>query len=125
MSTIEFPSDLFASVSTKQIRERAFVAPDYLVKGIVPREGFGIIYGHSGSFKSSFVLDLGHRIAGGWQWAERRVSKVPVVYICAEGAGGIELRIRAFLDSHPNYPVDAQFTVIKTAPDLGSQNRAE
>jgi AAA domain-containing protein len=126
MTTIEsFPSDLFAVDTTKQIVERGFVAEEYIVKGVVPRTGFGILYGSSGSFKSFFAVHLGHYIAAGWRWVNRRVWKVPVVYICAEGAGGIEKRIRGFVSSHPDFPEDAKFCVVKGAPDLGSQKSVD
>jgi hypothetical protein len=121
-ATENFPSDLFAVDTTKQIIERGFVAEEYIVKGIAPRHGFGIIYGSSGSFKSFFAVHLGLHVAAGWQWAGRRVSGAPVVYICAEGAGGIGRRIHGFVKSNPEFPTDAKFCVIKGAPDLGSHS---
>jgi RecA-family ATPase len=123
MTTIQkFPSDFFDVESTKDIIERAFVAEEYIVKGLVPRHGFGVVYGASQSLKSFIAVDLGYHIALGWGWAGRRVSSAPVFYVCAEGAGGIRKRIRGFINSHPDYTADPAFFVMKAAPDLGSNN---
>jgi hypothetical protein len=126
MSTIQkFPSDFFDVESTKQIIDRGFVAEEYIVKGLVPRHGFGVLYGASQSLKSFIAVDLGYHIALGWVWANRRVSPAPVFYVCAEGAGGIRKRISGFLSSHPQHPSEPPFFVMKVAPDLGSTNSTD
>jgi hypothetical protein len=121
----DFPSNLLPFKSTRQIIERGAAVEEYAVKGLVPRHGFGVLYGASQSLKSFISVDLGFHVALGRQWADRRVNSAPVCYVCAEGAGGIEKRINGFHRAHSELPTDAPFFVVSYAPNLGSPDTTD
>jgi hypothetical protein len=94
---------------------------EWLVKRLIPREGVGVFYGASQSFKSFVVSDLALHIALGWDWAARRVTQAPAVYIAAEGAAGLRKRKIGFERSHSNLPAHVPFYLISAAPNLGTE----
>lgn len=67
-----------------------------LVKGIFPCVGVGGIIGASMSGKGFVNFNLMAVMAEGGYWFGYRVDKVPVIYVCLEGAGGLHKRIRAW-----------------------------
>jgi len=62
------------------------------VKKVIPRVGTGVTYGHSGSGKSFFVIDLMCNIASAALWNGHLVERGLVVYLAAEG--GVMFRNR-------------------------------
>src|SRR5262245_16374885 len=62
------------------------------IKGITPREGIGVMWGASQSYKSFQELDQGMHIALGWPYRGRRVWQGPVVYCAFEGGTGFTKR---------------------------------
>jgi hypothetical protein len=79
-----------------------------------------VLYGASGSVKTFILVDIGLHVACGWDWAECNVTQTPVVFIAAEGAGGIKKRITGWKQDRKNLPDDAPFYLIKVAPNLGT-----
>jgi phage/plasmid primase-like uncharacterized protein len=69
---------------------------NWLVDDIVPAGGLCLIYGHPGSGKSFFALDLTMHIAAGRQWRGRDTRPGLVIYVGAEGQRGLRQRIAAF-----------------------------
>ncbi len=94
---------------------------EWLVKRLIPRQGVGAFYGASQSFKSFVVSDLALHIALGWEWAGRRVTQAPAVYIAAEGAAGLRKRKIGFERSRSNLPACVPFYLISAAPNLGTE----
>lgn len=68
----------------------------WLVKGLIPRTGLGVIWGPSGCGKSFLALDLAAHIADGERWFGYRVKPAPVLYVGLEGAAGVPNRKRAW-----------------------------
>lgn len=68
----------------------------WIVKGLIPDAGIGMIYGPSGSYKSFLVLDLLAHISNGINWLGHRVTRKPTVYVPFEGRGGIPKRVNAW-----------------------------
>lgn len=69
----------------------------WLIDGIIPADGFGILYGASGSYKSFLALDLACSISTGQSWHGFDVDcPGPVLYIAAEGASGLQERAVAW-----------------------------
>lgn len=66
------------------------------VKGVLPEEGIGAIFGPSGSGKSFLVLDMLSAVAAGRPWFDCRVKGAPVLYVALEGEAGIAQRIQAY-----------------------------
>jgi len=72
--------------------------PSWLVRGLLPARGLGVVYGAPGSGKSFIVLDLAAAIARGIPWAGQRVKRGAVVYVGLEGQMGP--RVSAYLREH-------------------------
>jgi hypothetical protein len=101
-------------------------APDYLVKGLIPRVGLTVIWGPPKSGKSFIISDLMMSVALGWEFRERKVIQGAVVYCAFEGADGFGKRAEAFRQHHglaedlyvPFYLVSARMDFIKDHIEL-------
>ena len=90
----------------------------WLLPGYVPARSLAAVYGPSASFKSFWVLDMTLRLAHGLPIYDEPVDQAPVVYIAAEGAAGMQKRVKAW-HQHFGYPVEkAQLRVIEQPIDL-------
>ena len=68
----------------------------WMVKGLIPDEGVGVLYGASGSGKTFLVLDLALNVATGEDWTGFKVPRPrPVVYCAVEAGAGINKRLKA------------------------------
>jgi hypothetical protein len=95
---------------------------EWLVKRILPRQGFVSLYGASQSYKSFVVSDLAMHVALGWEWAGRRVLQSAAVYIAAEGAAGLRKRKVGFELTHAErLPEKVRFFLISASPNLGTE----
>jgi len=94
---------------------------EWAIKRILPRQGLAAIYGKPGSLKSFVASHIALCIALGWPWAGRRVTQGAVVYVAAEGAGGLRKRKAGFAIAHPDLPAEVPFAMIATAPNLGTE----
>lgn len=92
----------------KERRPFDFVpAPDYvnrgraewIIKGVLPRAGLGVVYGDSGAGKTFAALDMVAHVAEGRDWRGCRTRSGRVAYICAEGAEFFALRLQAYMRS--------------------------
>lgn len=61
--------------------------------------GLNVVFGASGAFKSFYVLDA----------ALRTAQSLPVAYVAAEGAGGLNARVSAWCKYHKLPPGDLHF----------------
>lgn len=70
----------------------------WLLKGILPRTGVGIIYGAPKSGKSFVAFDLAARLACHLTWFDVRTPKEPVgtLMLLGEGGGTVTTRLQAF-----------------------------
>ena len=68
----------------------------WIVKGIVPANAIGMIFGASGTFKSFIAFDLVFHVANDMGWAGLRTNGGPVLYVAAEGGGGAYHRAQAW-----------------------------
>lgn len=70
----------------------------WLLKGILPRTGVGIIYGAPKSGKSFVAFDLAARLACRLPWFDVRGPKDPVgtLLLLGEGGGTVATRLQAF-----------------------------
>lgn len=74
--------------------------PEWLVDGVLPKQGVGRIYGPSGSMKSFLVLHLLGAVGHGDVFAGRDCMKTSSLYVVAEGQSGIGKRVRAYERHH-------------------------
>lgn len=91
---------------------------DWLVKGIVPRAGLGVIYGASGSGKTFLTLDLVGALVRGAAWRGATVRRCRVLYVVAEGASGFRNRMAAYCAFHGVDPDDIEIGVLPDAPNI-------
>lgn len=84
------------TVSPRELMARP--RPDPIVSGLLYRDTLSWLIGKSGSFKSFVALDLAAAVAdeNGRKWLGRPVYGGAVMYVAAEGAGGMGLRVQAW-----------------------------
>lgn len=93
-------------------------APQYIVKGVLPKAELVVLYGESGSGKTFMALDLVMAIATGSEWRGRRVKQGRCVYIAAEGAGGFRNRVQAYATDKQIDMATLDIGVINAAPNF-------
>ncbi len=76
--------------------EAMSAATRWAVKGLIPADSVGFLFGASGTFKSFVALDLALSISHGLQWLGRRTVSGPAVYVAAEGGTGLWRRALAW-----------------------------
>ena len=75
--------------------------PSYLIEPILPAGGLAVIFGASSVGKTFLALDMALCVATGIDWlGQYPVKKGLVVYVMAEGIGGLGRRIRAWEIAH-------------------------
>ena len=90
----------------------------WVIRGLLPQEGIGVIFGEPGSGKSFLALDLTAAVSRDAEWCGQEVTGGPVVYIAAEGAGGFRKRLRA-IAKHQGFPLDGiPLGIISDAPNM-------
>jgi len=76
------------------LRDRPAPAP--LISGLLTLDSASWLIARSGSYKSFLALDWAAHVAAGRPWMGRQVAAGRVVYVVAEGVGGMGPRIRAW-----------------------------
>lgn len=79
-------------------------ASTYLIKGVLPAQGLGQLFGDSNVGKSFIAIDMGCHIALGMPWRGYNAKKTGVVYIAAEGLGGLQARFFAWCQQTGEIP---------------------
>jgi hypothetical protein len=97
----------------------------YLIKGVLPAAGLGVLYGESGSGKSFITLDMAVAIARGAEWRGKRTTQGRVVYVVAEGATGFRNRLIAYARSHGLESSDIPLDFIDATPNLMDVSHAK
>lgn len=90
----------------------------WLVKGLIPKEELVVVYGASGAGKSFVMIDLCMAIARGVAWRNCRVKQGKVIYIAAEGGGGVRKRLKAYAHHHQVDLASLPFYVLHASPNL-------
>jgi hypothetical protein len=70
--------------------------PTFLIDGYLTTNGLSVLYGPSGTGKSFLTLDIAMSVVYGRPFFARKVVSGPVVYIAAEGSGGMAKRMQAW-----------------------------
>jgi hypothetical protein len=109
-SAYESPKDHRASGNGKaQIRTielkpfsaiQVSTVPNYVVKGVLPRNALVVIWGPPKCGKSFWTFDLVMHVAIGREYRGHRVKQGPVVYLALEGGMGFAARIEAWRKRH-------------------------
>jgi hypothetical protein len=76
--------------------------PEWQISGHIPIGSFLLLFGQTGSMKTFEGLELGADVASGTPWhGLERTRQGTVVYVAAEGSGGLGKRLRAWRHEHP------------------------
>ncbi len=79
--------------------------PEWLIANLLIKGSFAVLFGPPGVGKSFLALSWAFAVAAATPWHGRNVNGGPVVYIAAEGFGGLKQRVSALLD-HEDYGAD-------------------
>jgi len=90
----------------------------WLIRHVVPAADLIVLYGASGAGKSFVALDMAIHIARGAPWRGKRTEKGRVVYVAAEGGGGVGKRFRAYCDYHGIDATTLDVATITAAPNF-------
>lgn len=96
--------------------------PVSLIKGLLFMNTLAWMIGKSGSFKSFVALDIAQHVALGRAWAGRRTQQGVVLYVAAEGAGGMTLRVRAWEKSNGTASPNVKFLPRPVQANSGEWN---
>jgi hypothetical protein len=75
--------------------------PKWVVEDYFPVHSINMLFGDSGTLKTTIGLDLAMCIATGAPWQGKEVKKGTVLFILAEGNFFFHFRIKAWLKAHP------------------------
>jgi len=90
----------------------------WIIKGVLPKAGLGVVYGASGSGKSFAILDMCFAIATGAPWRGHKTKQGRVAYVAAEGAQGFRKRLAAYAMHHTLDLATVPMVVLDGAPNL-------
>ncbi len=93
----------------------------WLIKGVMPAESIGLLFGGSGTFKSFLALDAALHVAHGLPWMGRKTRQGPVLYIAAEGGSGLWPRIDAWHRARRLRWTGLPMHVVPTAVSLSTE----
>lgn len=91
---------------------------EWLVKGVLPQADLIVLFGESGSGKSFCAIDLGAAVSRGIEWRGRRVKRGKVIYIAAEGGGGVGSRFKAYCQRNEIDVADLDMGIITVPPNF-------
>lgn len=74
--------------------------PEYLLDGLLEVNSLAMLYAPSGAGKTFVVLSWCFAVAQGVPWLGRDLKRGPVIYVAAEGIGGLAKRLRALMAEH-------------------------
>ncbi len=92
--------------------------PEWIIEGIWPEAVLTVVFGASGSGKTFAVLDMAFAVARGVEWRDLKVKQGKVVYIAAEGAGGLRKRLPAYARHHEINLNDVELKIINDSPNF-------
>jgi hypothetical protein len=93
--------------------------PNDFVEGLLCDGQSSVLFGDANVGKSFLALDLAMHVALGWSWHGRDVERGGVVYVAAEGGGGMKRRIDAFRQHHGlERTADAALAIIPETIDF-------
>ena len=113
--------DVFETYSLDYLKNMPPV--EWLVDGLLTAHGFAVLYGAPGIGKSFMSIDIALSVAYGTTWHDKITKQGAVLYIAAEGVGGLGKRVKAWqahYDTHgvTDFHVLPMAVKILEAPDL-------
>ena len=92
--------------------------PVWIIKGVLPKAELAVVFGESGAGKSFVVMDMALAIDRGIEWRGKKTKKLRVIYVAAEGAGGIRGRLMAYCNQHGLAINDLHLGIIEATPNM-------
>ncbi len=74
--------------------------PGWLIQRYIPAGGLATVFGRPGSYKTFLALDWACSVASGAWWNRNPVAQGAVLYVMAEGVGGLRRRKQAWETHH-------------------------
>lgn len=113
--------DILELLSSERLDE--IPEPEFLIEGFLFRGSVAQLFGKPKSYKSFVMLDMAGCVGSGIPWQTKKVIQARVLYVVAEGTGGIKRRVRAWeeLNKRPMTGVDFYAKAIQ----LGSRKEVE
>jgi RecA-family ATPase len=117
----EVAPQLVAKFKLERWEEITFALDEeFLIDGILPKQGVGLLYGASQAFKSFVAIHTGLCLARALSWAGRRTERASVVYLAAEGAAGLPKRRQGLVEAGRAPPDGVDFGLLPAVPNLGT-----
>lgn len=93
---------------------------DWMIKGLVERNGVFIMAAEKQAGKSFVVMDMGMKVARGLQYGDRITSKGVVIHIACEDGKGVQMRAEGYRQANgispdvdiPYIIMDREFTLM-------------
>lgn len=108
------PRSAFGAQTSGTIATKAVVY-DWLLKGLIERNGTLVLAGESMVGKSFKVMDMGMKIAQGLPYGDRKTRQGAVLHMAVEDGKGTELRFKGYLKAH-NISPDADIPYVVMDP---------
>lgn len=89
-----------------------------LIEGLLDFGSFALLVGESNAGKTFVALDLALSVAQGLSWFGKKVTQGAVLYVAAEGGGGIKKRIVAYKNEKKLKDIPVPFRLAQGAVDL-------
>lgn len=97
--------------------------PRWLINQLLDLDSVVLMYGRRGAYKSFLAVDLLTAVATGARWHSRTVEQNAVLYVVAEGVGGLALRFDAWFTAHPHIPRPERLHILPEPVNLLSPGR--
>ncbi len=91
--------------------------PVWIIDKLITKGSFAVLFGPPGVGKSFLALAWAFAVAAEKPWQDRKVNGGPVVYVAAEGFGGLKLRVAALLH-HERLGADVNCKFLDCPVDL-------
>jgi hypothetical protein len=92
----------------------------FLIRGLLPSVGLGVVWGPPKCGKSYIVFDWGIHVARGLPYRSQSVNQGLVIYVICEGQSGFMDRIEAYRKVHKLRNAGVPFLVLPTQLDLAA-----
>ena len=90
------PTFKFGQIEMSQGSFGYNVQQSWIVKKIIPKKSFSLLYSPPDSFKSFIAIDISCSVATGISWGDFKTIRGAVIYIAGEGQYSISKRIKAW-----------------------------
>lgn len=102
-------------VAMRDVARGPATAASYIIKGLLMRRSYAMIYGPPGEGKTFVGLDMAYHVAMGLEWMGRRVRQGDALYVGFEAYGGLANRVLAL---RGKYGADAPLYIVGGGFDL-------